>query len=64
MDMVYRPIRTPFLKQAEGLGMRTIPGLDMLIRQALETWEIWFGRLPGKRGVKEELERHLWRCDI
>jgi len=58
-DLVYRPAETPFLRQAGRLGMRTIPGLGMLIGQALATWELWFGALPGKSRLKGELERRL-----
>jgi len=46
MDMVYKPLRTPFLRRAEGLGLRTVDGLEMLIRQAAPSFEAFFGRPP------------------
>ncbi len=40
-DSVYDPEVTLFLELAKARGLRTIGGLDMLIYQALATWEIW-----------------------
>ncbi len=36
MEMVYDPVRTCFLEQADRAGLETIDGLDMLISQAAE----------------------------
>jgi shikimate dehydrogenase len=61
-DLVYNPERTPFLALAEEQGLRTVGGLDMLIHQALASWEIWFGPLADARergDAKEALARHL-----
>jgi shikimate dehydrogenase len=60
-DLVYRPVETPFLRQAGGIGMRPIPGLGMLVGQALATWELWFGRLAGRPALKAGLESLLLR---
>jgi shikimate dehydrogenase len=46
MDMLYRPLITPFLAQAQALGRRTVDGLEMLIRQAEPSFEAFFGRVP------------------
>ncbi|MBI4348163.1 MAG: shikimate dehydrogenase [Elusimicrobia bacterium] len=56
-DLVYRPRRTPFLAQAEAAGAGTIGGADMLIYQALRTWELWFEPLGGRR--RRELKNEL-----
>lgn len=48
MDMVYKPLKTPFLAQAEGLGRRTVDGLAMLIGQAVPSFEYFYGRPPPK----------------
>jgi len=42
-DMVYTPLRTPLLEQAEALGLRTSDGLAMLIGQARPAFEAFFG---------------------
>jgi shikimate dehydrogenase len=46
MDMVYKPLATPFLLQARALGRRTVDGLEMLIRQAEPSFAAFFGRAP------------------
>lgn len=46
MDMVYKPLLTPFLKQAQALGRPTVDGLEMLIRQAAPSFEAFYGRRP------------------
>lgn len=48
MDMVYKPLKTPFLSQAEGLGRPTVDGLAMLIGQAVPSFEYFYGRPPPK----------------
>lgn len=46
MDMVYKPLKTPFLARAEALERRTVDGLEMLIGQAIPSFEAFFGRRP------------------
>lgn len=46
MDMVYKPLETPFLTQARALGRATVDGLEMLIRQAEPSFEALFGEPP------------------
>lgn len=46
MDMIYRPLVTPFLQQAKDLGRRTVDGLEMLIRQAEPSFEAFYGAPP------------------
>lgn len=48
MDMVYKPLKTPFLIQAEDLGRRTVDGLAMLIGQAVPSFEYFYGQLPPR----------------
>lgn len=45
-DIVYNPIKTVLIKEAESRGLRTIEGLDMLIYQAQRAIEIWTGKTP------------------
>ena len=45
-DIVYTPLMTPLLKQAEELGMPAIDGLGMLLHQAVLGFEKWFGVRP------------------
>lgn len=46
MDMVYKPLETGFIQRAKARGMRTVDGLEMLIRQAIPSFEAFFGRPP------------------
>jgi len=46
MDMVYRPLRTEFLGRAAARDLRTVDGLEMLIRQAIPSFEAFFGQVP------------------
>lgn len=43
-DIVYNPIKTVLLREAERNSLRTIEGLDMLIYQAQRAIEIWTGK--------------------
>lgn len=42
-DIVYNPIKTKFLQQADEAGATTINGLEMLIQQASRSFELWTG---------------------
>jgi shikimate dehydrogenase len=44
MDIVYRPLLTRLLREAQAHGARTIDGLQMLIHQATAQFELWTGR--------------------
>ena len=46
MDMVYKPLRTAFLRRAQAAGRRTVDGLEMLLRQAVPTFEAIYGVAP------------------
>lgn len=42
-DMVYNPLETELLRRARSQGREVIPGLEMLIEQAVHQFEIWTG---------------------
>jgi shikimate dehydrogenase len=46
MDMVYKPLRTEFLRRAEAAGRRTVDGLEMLLRQAVPSFAAIYGVAP------------------
>jgi len=53
MDMLYKPLETPFLADAKALGRRTVDGLEMLIRQAEPSFEAFYGvRAPAGVDVR------------
>lgn len=45
-DIVYVPLKTPILAQAEAQGFAIVDGLGMLLHQAAPGFETWFGRWP------------------
>jgi shikimate dehydrogenase len=59
MDIVYQPLRTRLLREAEERGCRTINGLGMLARQGAAQTEIWTGKRPDIEPVMEDLRKAL-----
>ncbi len=51
-DINYVPLVTPFLQQAISQGLPIVPGLGMLLHQAVKGFELWFGKRPA---VTEDL---------
>jgi shikimate dehydrogenase len=59
MDIVYQPLQTKLLREAEERGCQTIDGLSMLARQGAAQLQIWIGRSPEIEQIKEDLRRAL-----
>jgi shikimate dehydrogenase len=62
-DIVYVPLKTPFLLQADQIGLATVDGLGMLLHQAVPGFELWFGRKPDvtpklRQLVLDDIEAH------
>ena len=51
-DIVYNPVKTILIQEAQQRGLRTIGGLDMLIYQAERAIEIWTGKSPDVKVMK------------
>ena len=45
-DIVYIPLKTPILAQAQEQGFPIVDGLGMLLHQAVPGFEKWFGKRP------------------
>jgi shikimate dehydrogenase len=45
-DLVYAPLKTRLLAEAEAMGCRVVDGLGMLLHQAAPGFERWFGQRP------------------
>jgi len=52
-DVVYNPVKTRLLSEAEEAGARTISGMDMLIWQGALAFEMWTGIKPPVAIMKE-----------
>ncbi|WFU08899.1 shikimate dehydrogenase [Rhizobium sp. CB3090] len=59
-DIVYVPLKTPLLTQAEEQGFAIVDGLGMLLHQAVPGFEKWFGTRP----VVDEALRALIIADM
>lgn len=46
-DLVYNPLKTRFLLEAESRGATVVDGLGMLLHQAAPGFERWFGPTPA-----------------
>ncbi|EJF90983.1 shikimate dehydrogenase [Bartonella tamiae] len=57
-DIVYTPLQTPFLCQAQAYGLKTVDGLGMLLHQAVPGFEHWFGIKPK---VDDDLRMKILR---
>ncbi|KON32410.1 hypothetical protein AC478_00215 [miscellaneous Crenarchaeota group-1 archaeon SG8-32-3] len=44
MDIVYNPVKTKLTKDAEAAGAKVVSGVEMLIYQGAESFEIWTGK--------------------
>ena len=56
LDMVYRPLKTRLLKDAERAGCSCLSGLDMLLYQGVAQFEIWTGRAAPVEVMRRTLE--------
>jgi shikimate dehydrogenase len=55
MDIVYHPLRTRLLREAEEQGCQTIHGLEMLAHQGAAQLELWTGKKADVRQIKKDL---------
>ncbi|WP_428407243.1 shikimate dehydrogenase [Hyphococcus sp.] len=55
-DIVYAPLKTALLKDAEAKGHATVDGLAMLMHQAVPGFRMWFG---GEAIVDDDLRSEL-----
>lgn len=46
-DIVYKPLQTDLIRQANRLGLRTVDGLGMLVHQGAAAFKLWFGEDVG-----------------
>ena len=58
-DIVYNPIKTRLLKEAEAAGARTISGIDMLAWQGVLAFEKWTGQTAPLDLMRKEAIKML-----
>lgn len=55
-EIVYSPLRTPLLAQAEHYGLPSVNGLGMLLHQGVEAFRFWTGLEPPRELMRTALE--------
>ena len=58
-DIIYNPLKTNLLKEAESIGARTLNGTKMLLYQGMESFRIWTGVAPPVEVFERSLMRTL-----
>jgi shikimate dehydrogenase len=58
-DMVYRPMKTQFILDAERIGCVSILGLEMLVNQAVLQFEHWTGQPAPENIMRDALVKAL-----
>ena len=58
-DVVYNPIKTKLMRQAEQIGAQTISGLEMLVWQGALAFDLWTGAKPPVELMRKEALRLL-----
>jgi len=56
LDMVYRPLKTRLLQDAERAGCGCVSGLEMLLFQGVAQFEIWTGKAAPVEVMRRALE--------
>ncbi len=60
-DLVYNPLKTVLLREAETRGYRTMNGVGMLAHQGALAFELWTGIKPDAQALKQSLLECLTR---
>jgi shikimate dehydrogenase len=58
-DIVYNPLRTRLLRDAEEKGCKTVPGSEMFLNQAVIQFELFTGVKPPVESMRHVLLKHL-----
>lgn len=58
-DIVYFPLKTGLLAQAEALGIETITGAGLAIGQAADSFRLFTGREPDEARMREKFLTHI-----
>jgi shikimate dehydrogenase len=59
MDIVYNPLKTQLLADAEARGLKTISGVDMFVNQAVIQFELWTGKKAPREVMRAVVLEHL-----
>jgi shikimate dehydrogenase len=54
-DIIYNPLKTQFLKDANEIGCKTLNGIDMFVNQGALAFEWWTNKKPNIKLMKEKI---------
>jgi len=57
--MVYNPLKTRLISEAEARGCRTVMGIEMFVNQATEQFTLWTDRLAPREVMKKVVAEAL-----
>jgi shikimate dehydrogenase len=59
MDIVYNPIKTKLLSDAERRGLTTVSGVEMFVNQAVIQFELWTGKKAPRAAMRAVVLEHI-----
>ncbi len=59
MDLVYQPLMTKFLREAQEAGCAIVDGLSMLVYQGIEQFKLWTGLEASPALMRQAAENAL-----
>jgi shikimate dehydrogenase len=59
MDIVYNPLKTKLLADAEARGLTAISGVEMFVNQAVLQFELWTGKKAPRDAMRKVVLQHL-----
>jgi shikimate 5-dehydrogenase len=59
MDVIYNPLKTRLMRDAEKAGCKTIPGLGMFVHQGAEQIRLWTGQEAPRDLMKQVVRERL-----
>jgi len=62
MDMIYNPVRTRLLREAEAAGCAVRSGVGMFVHQGAEQIRLWTGREPPREWMRAKVMEKLGGC--
>jgi shikimate dehydrogenase len=58
-DLVYNPIETKLIRQAQAAGCQVLNGLGMLIHQGAEAFRLWTGQQPELAVMRQAVWEYI-----
>ncbi len=59
MDVIYNPLKTRLMRDAENAGCITVPGLGMFVHQGAEQIRLWTGQEAPREFMKQVVRERL-----